>query len=782
MRLPFPAGALTRKSIADVTRRRLRTILVVLGIAIGVLGLTAINIASGALNASLAYSQNRSSSPDLSFSVQAVDPSLVSTLAAVPNVKTVQIDTHYSTRWKTPSGPISMGIVAYTDFHDVKINTFELSAGRLPGPGEIVMESSDRTLQNFVIGDNVTLETPGGLKHLRIVGMVRTLGQPSAGFLSFATAYMSANALHQLTGISSANDIEVQVRSASQVNATGRVLANVLRTNHVTILSASTPGNNTVQIASDAVFTITRVLAIIALVLTSFLIINTVTTLIAEQIKIIGTMKAIGGTRQKVMRSYLLSVGLYGIAGTALGIGLGIWVGYQFLSYLANLFTLDLGAFQVTPATLLISIAVGIGVPLLAAILPLWIGTKITVREAMASYGVGNGKQGPSRNGLGQRITWVPQTAWLGMRSVFRKRGRAALTLLALTISGIAFLSVQTTSNSFTLGLNQFTDTYHLDALVSTNPQPYDQIRAQIMTVPNVARVERFEDLNVTTQHGPIDLTAVEADTQIYRYHLIAGRWFQGNEPDALLISDVAAGKLHLSVGDRVTFSDATDTATWTIIGEVFDHNNSLSGGVGITTIDDLHSFERLPANLAQGFMIQARDPSPQAVDRMANGLDTILTRAGLSPSIQTEQQIIARNQSQFQIVTAILYAVSLIVALVGILGLFNTLTISVLERRREIGILRSMGATGLGIARVFWTEGISLAVVAWIAAVIIGIPAAYAFVSFIGSVLVPLPFAFAPATLAIMLVFILLIATLASFGPVFSAARVRVSDILRYD
>jgi putative ABC transport system permease protein len=291
MRLPLPGGALTRKSIADVTRRRLRTLLVVLGIAIGVLGLTAINVASNALNGALAFSQNRSSSPDLSFSVQAVDSSLASTLAAVPNVKAVQIDAQYSTRWHVSSVPIRMGIVAYANFQNVKINTFELSSGRLPGPGEIVMESSDRTLQNFAIGDNVTIETAQGLQPLRIVGMVRTLGLPSAGFLSFATAYMSADALSQITGISSANDIEVQVQNTNQVNATAHALANVLRNHQVTILSSSTPGNNVDQIASDAVFTITRVLAIITLLLTSFLIINTVTTLIAEQTKIIGTMK-----------------------------------------------------------------------------------------------------------------------------------------------------------------------------------------------------------------------------------------------------------------------------------------------------------------------------------------------------------------------------------------------------------------------------------------------------------------------------------------------------------
>ncbi len=593
---------------------------------------------------------------------------------------------------------------------------------------------------------------------------------------------MSADGLAQLTGTSSANDIEVQVKNTSQVNATARQLSNILRDHHVVVLSASTPGNNLDQIASDAVFTIMRVLAIIALLLTSFLIINTVTTLIAEQMKVIGTMKAIGGTRQSIIRGYLLSIAMYGVLGTALGLGLGIFFGYQILSFLGNLFTLDLGSFQVSAGVILVSIAVGIGVPFIAAIIPLWTGTKITAHAAMSAYGVNGGQRRDSQNKLVRRLTWVPQTAWLGMRGIFRKRGRAVLTLLALTLSGTAFLSVQVSTYSFDQFLNKLLDTYHLDAQVSTSPQPYDRVRELMKTVPNVGQIERFEILNVKAQQGPFDLTGVEYNTQMYHYQLLAGRWFHGDEPNVLVISDVAAGKLHLKIGDKVVFSDATSTVTWTVIGEVSDQSDALDGGTGLTPIDNLHAFEGLPANLARGFMIQAVDSSPAAVDKMANALDDTLSRAGLAPSVRTKQQIIAGNQTQFQVLSVILYTVAVIVALVGILGLFNTLAISVLERRREIGILRSMGATGWSVARVFWIEGISLATFAWIVAVIIGIPCAYAFVGLISAVLVPIPFSFSPLTLATMLVLIFAIATLASFGPALSAARIRVSDILRYE
>src|SRR5205085_9644031 len=149
----FSFSALTRKSIADVTRRRGRTILVVLGIMIGVLGLTTINVTTDAIQASFTYSNNHTASPNISFSVQGVDPALTATLKAVPNVQVVQIDTFYTTRWHVAAAPghVDIDIIGYQDFQAIRLNPFQLSSGRLPGLGEIVLESSDRALQSVAV-------------------------------------------------------------------------------------------------------------------------------------------------------------------------------------------------------------------------------------------------------------------------------------------------------------------------------------------------------------------------------------------------------------------------------------------------------------------------------------------------------------------------------------------------------------------------------------------------------------------------------------------------------
>jgi ABC-type antimicrobial peptide transport system permease subunit len=127
-------------------------------------------------------------------------------------------------------------------------------------------------------------------------------------------------------------------------------------------------------------------------------------------------------------------------------------------------------------------------------------------------------------------------------------------------------------------------------------------------------------------------------------------------------------------------------------------------------------------------------------------------------------------------------YSVVAIIAVVGAIGLFNTLAMRVLEHRREIGILRSMGATGREVAQVFWTEGVSLGVVAWVIALIVGFPAASGFDQLLEQALFQALFVFDPTSLIVMLVFILVVATVASVGLVWGASRVKSAQTLRYE
>lgn len=278
-------------------------------------------------------------------------------------------------------------------------------------------------------------------------------------------------------------------------------------------------------------------------------------------------------------------------------------------------------------------------------------------------------------------------------------------------------------------------------------------------------------------------LTGVEPNAKLYRKNMVSGRWFTSSDRNVLVLSKTAANRAHLQVGDTLRFHDDLHAANWRIIGIAIDSNGlGLKFGVMLAPIAEVNSFRGLPRDFTNALLVVSTSKDQPAVNALSSRIDSKLAASGLSASTQTAKEFKDAAIRMVGIINMLLYAVAIIVALVGAITLFNTLAMSVLERRREIGILRSMGATGRKVAGVFWTEGVSLGIIGWLVGIVVGMPAAYGFVQLLGSLLMEVPFVFNPFSLVLMLLFILAVATLASLVPVWGAAHVRIAQTLRYE
>jgi putative ABC transport system permease protein len=804
-------SASLKKSFADVTRRKGRTLMVVLGIFIGVLGLTGVNFIQQTILSAFTYSTGTAAnSPDITLMVNRLDPALTPQLSAVPNVQAVQMQSVFATQWHVSATPghVPITLVSYPDFQHVPITPFQLTSGRYPGAGEVVLEYGDQDVQPVSIGDTVTVDASQTTTSLRVVGFARTQGLPSPAGSGTARGYMSEATIHQAFGSLGAtpksqepqvqDEMAFKVQNISQVTTTADALAQTLRAKGVTVLQVNInqPFNqiNTV----NGVFTLLRMLSILAVILSALLILNTVITLIAEQTPIIGTLKAVGGTRSAIVRGYLVSVGMYSALGTLPAIALGLGLGYPLASSLASSISLAVGPFTVFPWIIILGLAVGFGVPLLSALVPLWMGTRITVREALSAYGISAGRAGNRRARLAQRLTGVSQTTWLGLRGVFRKRWRAALTLLTLTLAGTTFLVVQTaTAATNQTTVNAFAP-YHDDVLAQIYAQNAPLV-AQISALSNVGRVERYREAEgAESQWGQLLLLGFQPDTRLYTPQLISGRWLSPSDTNAALINEEAATATGLHVGDTLTLSSAQyfngqlipgNQATWTIIGIIHQPMDGLGQiGTVITSVENVNQFFGDPADLTPELLIEARDHSQGAVDALTRQVDQLVSGGNVNGGhvnggqVETRQQEVQYRQQSWLIFYALLYSVALIVGAVGILGLANALAASVLERRREIGLLRAMGASSFRVARVFWVEGMALGGIAWLLGALLGLPLAYGFIQVMSKLVFRVDFLIAPSAFVVMLATVLIISTLASIIPALRASRVRIADMLRYE
>jgi len=200
-----------------------------------------------------------------------------------------------------------------------------------------------------------------------------------------------------------------------------------------------------------------------------------------------------------------------------------------------------------------------------------------------------------------RRLSGVSQTTWLGLRGVFRKRGRAALTLLTLTLAGSTFLVVQTA----TAATNQTTANafapYHYDVLAQIYAQNATEV-SQISALSNVERVERYREAEgAESQWGQMLLLGFQPDTRLYTPQLISGRWLSPGDTNAALINEEAATATGLNVGDTLTLSSVQyfngqptpgNQATWTIIGIIHQPMDQLGQiGTVITSVENVNHF-----------------------------------------------------------------------------------------------------------------------------------------------------------------------------------------------
>lgn len=811
---------LLKKALSDLIQRKGRTVLMVAGICLGVMGVTAVTEATGLLGGTFSYTTDATAAPNITVAVDSLPDSVVAALRQLPNVSRLQVRTVYANApWALPGGDgvASIQLNAYADTSNIGLAAFQLTSGRMPRPGEVVMDTGDLAVQPLALGDTVKVGTlDGRLISLRVVGLARTQGGGLWHPHAQAIGYMSPEGIAQFSppaGTASAlplskgppqffgSEVLVRTQDVGCVRQTAAAVTRTLQNGHVHTLDTQVrvaDGDADTQLTVSGLLNLMHVLALVAMLLTSVLILNTVATLLAEQTAIIGAMKALGGTRGRIIWSYLASTGIAAMLGTALGLDLGLFVGYQLVTQLAAVVQQDVGLFQVTPDAVLAGAAVGLLAPLLAALVPLRNATRITVREAMAAYGVrGDAKVAGC---AGSRwSTWMPQPLLLGMRNLWRRPTRAALTTFTLTLTCAVFMAVQVVNASLGATLDQgFTTlSFHSDLRIRLDePGATLPALSALRALPNVKYVDAIDDELVTVAHGEVDLHGLPAQTPLYQPHLVAGRWLRPGELGTLVINDIAASRLRLRVGQHVSiqlFTEQTaqaEQADWQIVGLVHDvtavdgsANPQGRQGLAFTTLESLNQLRQLAPDAAARLWLRVRNQSPRAMAQVRGQVQQTLQRLGLSRNLDIQ---LSRDDlsalGPLPIIYGLFDATAILVALVGLLGLAHTVAAAVLERRLEIGILRSLGATGSCVGLVFWVEGVALVVCAWAAGAGIGLPIGMAALQFLGAFFGPFDVSFNPLFIVTTLLLAVGIACAASSIPALSASHLRVREALRYE
>ncbi|HET9493065.1 MAG TPA: ABC transporter permease, partial [Chloroflexia bacterium] len=237
-----------------------------------------------------------------------------------------------------------------------------------------------------------------------------------------------------------------------------------------------------------------------------------------------------------------------------------------------------------------------------------------------------------------------------------------------------------------------------------------------------------------------------------------------------------------LKPGDRIELRVGGENAWLTVVGTVNDNAQGLQSSSRGTVFVALDTASRLMNRLnnADFFAVRFTAHDGQSVEQTLARLER--KYRDLSPGMLAAYADEEASMEASRILTILLYAMTIIVALIGGIGVANTLTLNVLERRREIGVMRAVGGQNTHLVQVFLTEALAMGGMGYLLGLALGWPMARGLVWLMEQVLFPLDFSFPLAMVGSAFLFTLTLTAVASIGPALGAARLKVSQALRYE
>jgi putative ABC transport system permease protein len=702
--------------------------------------------------------------------------SLLARVRGVPGVAGAYGNVEGYAQFIAPDGkPISssVGTVGVGWDTDKQISNLHLIAGNPPTTSDdVVMDAATAQTRGFKIGQQVQI-LGGGLKSAQaftITGIAQfgnvdnLVGETLAAFtLPTAQRVVGESGLYDF--------IDIVATPGADKAAVQHSIAQVLPSDAevVTGQTIINEDQTLVNQALSALNTVLLIFALISLFVGAFTIYNTFSIIVGQRTRELALLRVVGASRRQVLRSVLTEAAIVGLVSSAIGVGLGVVAAIGLKALLSGFGTsLPAGPLTFEPRTAIVGLAVGTLVTLLSAIGPARNAVRIPPVAALTDRPSDGAGAAPTRrrliSGAALAIVGVlvlglglskPVVALVGVGAVcifigvamlapaiarplsgllgrplaallgtpgelgrensMRSPRRTAQTAAALTV-GLALVSAMAVfgasfSESATSSVDQ---AISADLLVSVNGsgQLSDSVPAAVAAVPGVTATNTVYRNQFEFRSTLATLTGVTtrnlADSVILR--MTAGSSAALGQGE-LLIDSTTATNDHLAVGDTVPIRFASTGPTTIKIGGIYQ-SNALIQSYLVS---------------APYFLAHFRQPHPGAVLASTNGSsgDEAAVSNALAPygdvQVQSRAQFEQMEASSVNKLLGLVYALLALAVLIALIGIVNTLMLSVLERTREIGLLRAVGMRRSQVRSMIRSEAVILATFGALIGIVIG-------------------------------------------------------------
>lgn len=799
-----------QKVLSDLWDNKVRTLLVVFSIAVGIFAVGMIAGTYEIISNDMSVSYASTNPANIEIWTDDFDDDLVTSIRNIPGVKEAEGRRFVSVRARVPGQPwIGLDLVAQSSFPTSPQDPSLISQAKpiegqsIPDENEVILELD--TLEDLpaVMGQEIEFQLADGtLRSMPFVGLVQDQSTNAGNFLGSPLGYITYDSLawmHEseaynrlwVTVTEGSNDEDVIRQVADQVSdkieKSGRVV-------YRTQLNKSNehPMASIVQ----AVLGILGFLGVLIVFLSSSLIANTLSGLLNQHTRFIGVMKLVGGRSRQILGMYMVLILAFSAIALVIAIPLGAQAAYALSNLVASMLNFSLLGFRPIPLAIILQVVIAVTIPLAAGFLPIYNGSRVTVQRAISgiSSPTGQNKSEPDKTGRmypsARSIRWISRPLLISLRNTFRRKGRLALTLFTLTMGGAIFIAVF----NVRIALNQHLENvsnYFLADVVADFDRPYrvNEINQAVLEVPGVQAIEgwAFASAEITRPDGSVvenlQLLAPPEDSQLVEPILVSGRWIVPGDDKAIAVSEsLLEIDPDLKPGDQISLKVAGTEDLWTVVG-IFKFVGG-QGNFGYTGYDTLSEIMGLTGR-AFSYRIALDNHSEESKRLMSTTIDTYLRAQGYQVSeVEPGSNSMKIASEGLDTLIVFLLIMAVLTALVGSMGLTGTMGMNVLERTREIGVMRSIGAVDRVVIKTVIIEGLLIGTISWFLGALLSFPITSLLSTIISLAIfqTQIEVAFTPSGFLIWLGLVLILSALASILPARSAARLTIREVLAYE
>ncbi len=793
------------KVIRDLTSDYSKNFMLVLAIGIGLFGIGAILGGYSVIKREMKDNYMGTVPASATIEIEGeISKTLIESIKKFPGIAEAERHATVSARMKVGEKWFPLLLFVSDDFKSKKTNlVYPVSGESEPSIGTMLVERSAYVVMQAKEGDEITIKTSHGKpQKIKLVGTVHDPGLAPAWQEQSGYGYVTLSTLQALGDTQGFDQLRILVSEESDsrehITKKAYAVAELLTQSGYNVheIQVPPPGKHPHQSQMSGVMTIFIAFSFLILILGSILVATSMATLMVKQIRQIGVMKTIGATSSQIRGLYFIMIILLCVVALVIAIPLSMLAASGFYYQIAALLNLEIRNNSIPYWVPLIQVGSGVLIPLFAAAFPVIRGSRISVRDALDNHGVNlNSMKKNSWIIKLSQLEFFNETFRLSVRNVFRQRSRLRMTLGLLAAGGAMFMTALNVSEAWDKNLDRIylQRLYDLEVKLNNTIHP-DSILEKIRAIPGVRFAEAWDHspiavsqenaINVTQTypdkgHGSFTMLALPIPTQLLDLTIVEGQWLTNRSANNVVLNQSARG--FLKIGDPVLFDIDGQSTKWKVIGFTEDV------GSHATAYVSLEVFSKLTNTSGQAKMLRVSysDRSKENAIKKNREIESLLEKENVAVSgtlpVWLLQNAVAAHM---KVLVNSLMAMAVLMALVGTLGLMSTMSINILERTREIGVMRAIGATPKKIRNLVVWEGMLIGTLSIFIAVILSLILSTFMGKFIGNMAfrTPLSLTISFFALGVWILIIVIGSYAATLYPARRANRITTREALAYE